>query len=143
MSSHLRTYPESSENGDQKMDIEFECHRRGVRPRLGFEAKRLGNGKAAGDYLGAEGLAAFVSGYYPTTHGEAGMIAYVQERSVDSWATKLCSELTRHEKAHSLIGGWVPHERCTGQSTYSSTHQLTGSAKLLVTHVLLPFLAEK
>ena len=125
------------------MDIEFECHRRVVRPKLGFEAKRLGNGKTVGDYLGTEGLAAFVNGYYPTTHGEAGMIGYVQEVSVESWASKLCTELTRTGKVHAITGPWVEHDGQQGQRSYSSIHQSKEASTLLITHILLPFLAEQ
>ncbi len=90
-----------------KMDIEFECQRRGVRPEIGFEAERLGNGKVVGDYLGPEGLSALVTGYYPTTHGEAGMIGYVQEATGDSWSEKLSAELTRQGKSHSVVEPWA------------------------------------
>ena len=126
-----------------KMDIEFECHRRGVRPKLGFEAKRLGNGKAVGDYLGAEGLAAFVNGYYPTTHGEAGMIGYVQEASVASWVAKLCDTLTHRAKAHAITAPWVESGARAGQPSYSTVHQFTSASTLLITHILLPFLTEE
>ena len=44
------------------MDIEFERHCRGSRPRLAFEAKPLRRGKSVGAYLGAKGLATFFSG---------------------------------------------------------------------------------
>src|SRR5208337_5586090 len=77
-----------------KMDIEVERHRRGIRPCLGFEAKRLGRGETVGGYLGSEGLTAFLTGYYPTTHGEAGMLGYIQERTNDEWSAKLARELS-------------------------------------------------
>ena len=126
-----------------KMDIEFECHRRRVRPKLGFEAKRLGNGKSVGDYLGVEGLAAFVNGYYPTTHGEAGMLGYIQEASVESWASKLSAELTRRAKAHAVKAAWAENGAREGQRFYSTTHQSNGAARLIITHILLPFVAEE
>jgi hypothetical protein len=46
------------------VDVEFERHRRGIRPRLRFEAKRLGRGVGVADYLGSEGLGAFLDCYY-------------------------------------------------------------------------------
>ena len=64
-----------------KIDIEFERNTRGLRPCLGFEAKRLGRGGRLADYLGSEGLARFLGCYYPTTHGDAAMLAYVQAKS--------------------------------------------------------------
>ena len=105
-----------------KMDIEFECQRRGVRPEFGFETKRLGNGKTVGDYLGPEGLSAFVTEYDPTTHGEVGMIGYDQDASVDSWSEKLTTELTRQGKSHSVVEPWAQHRGGEGELFYSSTH---------------------
>jgi len=55
------------------VDVEFERCQRGPRPRLRFEAKRLGHGAGIGDYLGSEGLGAFLECYYSRTHNEVGM----------------------------------------------------------------------
>jgi hypothetical protein len=41
------------------VDVEFERHKRGPRPRLRFEAKRLCRSSGASDYLGDEGLGVF------------------------------------------------------------------------------------
>lgn len=76
-----------------KMDIEIEHHRRGTPPRLGFEAKRLGPNHGVSNYLGEEGLLAFINGYYPTTHGEAGMLGYVQSATPAVWHQKLVTAL--------------------------------------------------
>ena len=72
-----------------RVDIEFERVNRGPRPRLRFEAKRLGKRHGVGPYLGADGLGCFTSGRYPLTHPEAGMIGYIQSDDESAWAAKI------------------------------------------------------
>ena len=88
-------------------------------------------------------MAAFVNGYYPTTHGEAGMIGYVQAVSVEAWSEKLCAELTRKAQFHSVVEPWAQNRSENSEQFYSSTHQTSTGSKLLVTHLLLPFLEEQ
>jgi hypothetical protein len=124
-----------------KMDIEVERHRRGIRPCLGFEAKRLGRGETVGGYLGSEGLTAFLTGYYPTTHGEAGMLGYIQERTNDEWSAKLARELSLNATQHRLVQG-RQLQRFYVESTmpaFSSEHTDTEGKPLQVIHVLLSF----
>ncbi len=106
------------------MDIEIECHRRGPRPRLGFEAKRLGRGSGVSDYLGEEGMTAFLTGYYPTTHGDAGMLGYVQTHSPTEWSTRLATELRQKSKRHRVAadGGWKAMTEDSVSVWYSSQH---------------------
>jgi hypothetical protein len=122
-----------------KMDIEVERHQRGVRPCLGFEAKRLGRGEAIAGYLGSEGLGAFLTGYYPTTHGESGMLGYVQERTNDEWSAKLARELSLNETQHRVVQG-RELRRFDVEPTmpaFSSEHTDTEGRPLQVIHVLL------
>jgi hypothetical protein len=128
-------------NARPRMDIEFERHSRGPRPRLGFEAKRLGRGAGLAAYLGADGLEAFLSGYYPTTHGEAGMLGYIQENNCEFWANTLTTTLQGN--AYGLVNGGecrslnfdgVPHG-------LGSTHNDQSGSSLLVLHLLLPFVS--
>jgi len=126
------------------VDVEFERHKRGRRPRLRFEAKRLGRGAGIRDYLGDEGLGAFLVGHYSTTHQEAGMLGYVQTGSEDSWAAKLSTELQSRPTHHRLAddGAWrqlslpgaPPH-------SYQTKHLDARRLPLLVVHVLLRFRA--
>lgn len=128
-------------NRRPKMDIELERHQRGMRPCLGFEAKRLGRGRSLGGYLGSEGLGAFLSSYYPTTHGEAGMLGYVQERSADMWSTKLATELSRKACKHRVVRG-CGLKRCDSDAdmpAFYSGHTDVEGRSLLVVHILLPF----
>ena len=124
-----------------KMDIEFERSGRGDRPILGFEAKRLGRGNNVGTYLGKEGLSAFVSGYYPTTHGEAGMLGYVQEQTPETWAAKLARRLT-HDVAEYQVtsdGGWHSLDREAAFPASRTFHTDTQGRSLSIIHVLLAF----
>lgn len=124
-----------------KMDIEFECHRRGLRPHLGFEAKRLRQSGGLRDYLGAEGLAAFLSGYYPTTHSEAGMLGYVQDASVSEWATRIEQELVKSRDTHLIAddGDWQKIDDQPSMPWNLTRHTDVSSKQLQVIHVLLPF----
>jgi hypothetical protein len=123
------------------LDIEVERHQRGSRPCLGFEAKRLGRGKAIGGYVGSEGLGAFLTGYYPTTHGEAGMLGYVQERTNDEWATKLANEFSRNATQHRVVpsGELQPFDVDRTMPGFCSGHSDAKGKSLLVVHVLLSF----
>jgi hypothetical protein len=124
-----------------KMDIEFECHRRGIRPHLGFEAKRLRQSGGLRDYLGADGMAAFLSGYYPTTNGEAGMLGYVQDASVSEWSARLAYQIQQSSEKYQAAnnGGWLEINDQPGMPWYTSQHTDAESKPLRVVHVLLPF----
>jgi hypothetical protein len=126
------------------VDVEFERHKRGQRPCLRFEAKRLGRGARISDYLGDKGLGAFLIGHYSTTHQEAGMLGYVQTGSEDSWAAKLSTELQSRPTHHRLAddGAWrqflltgaPPH-------AYQTKHLDAHGLPLRVVHILLRFTA--
>ena len=124
-----------------KMDIEFERSGRGDRPILGFEAKRLGRGNNAGTYLGEEGLTAFVNGYYPTTHGEAGMLGYVQERTPEAWSTKLANRLKPDAAEFQVTrdGGWHSMDMDAAFPASRTFHTDTQGRSLSIIHVLLAF----
>jgi hypothetical protein len=122
-----------------RMDIEFERNARGRRPRLGFEAKRLGGRHTSSGYLEEEGLGAFLQGYYPTSHGEAGMLGYIQEKSVWSWSGKLSAELTRDSERHRLVKSYTNSQlKATDRvSHFDSQHTTQTGDPLRMIHVLL------
>ena len=124
-----------------KMDIEFERNARGPRPRLGFEAKRLGGRHTSNGYLGEEGLAAFLEGYYPTSHGEAGMLGYIQANSVQFWSEKLSAELTDARERHRFVDWYVrPRIQPTARILhFDSQHMTQAGASLRMIHLLLSF----
>jgi hypothetical protein len=122
------------------VDVEFERHKRGIRPRLRFEAKRLGRGVGVGDYLGSEGLGAFLDCYYSRTHNEAGMLAYIQDGAEQEWAEKLAAGLISSRHRILQDGGWE-HLTITDAPphTYRTVHTDKEDTRLLVLHVLLSF----
>jgi hypothetical protein len=122
------------------VDVELERHKRGKRPRLRFEAKRLGRGSGVSDYVGSAGLGAFLDGYYSRTHNEAGMLGYVQTQTENHWADKLGAVLiapaykitTGGDWSHLRIGGASPH-------TYQTVHSDRDEVVLYIFHSLLSF----
>ena len=122
------------------VDVEFERHKRGIRPRLRFEAKRLGRGSGVSDYLGSEGLGAFLDCYYSRTHSEAGMLGYIQSGTEDEWAAKLASRLT--STRHRIItgGAWKPLHIVGGPpQVYRTMHLDKDGIDIAILHVLLRF----
>ena len=128
-----------------RVDVEFERLVQGKRPRLRFEAKRLCSATkhTASGYLGDEGLGCFLSGKYRTTHGEAGMLGYVQDaskRDETAWAEEIGSHLdNHHEKLRAQAPWWTPQQICSALAhTYVSRHRLA-DGDVVVHHVLLRF----
>lgn len=124
-----------------KMDIEFERNGRGPRPHLGFEAKRLGRGKSIGDYLGEEGLAAFLGGHYPTLAGECGMVGYIQAQSQQEWLDNLAKAFVQDAVKHCVVAGGTLELGIADASAahHLSKHTDSNGATILAVHVLLPF----
>lgn len=125
------------------VDVEFERHRRGMRPRLRFEAKRLGRGAGVSDYLGDEGLGAFLVGHYTRTHGEAGMLGYVQADSETVWADKIAAKLNASATVLRLTtgGSWRRLDIASAPPhSYQTAHTDAQGLPLLIMHILLQFL---
>jgi hypothetical protein len=122
------------------VDVEIERYQRGPRPRLRFEAKRLGRGAGVGDYLGGEGLGAFLDCYYSRTHNEVGMLAYIQDGTEQEWAERLAIELTAPRHRILQNGGWEHLTIADGSPhAYCTLHTDKNDVRLLVLHVLLLF----
>ncbi len=127
-----------------RVDIEFErTGVRGARPCLRFEAKRLGrtSGHTVGSYLGAEGMGCFTSGKYPLTHGEAGMLGYIQSGREQDWSDKIKAALAKREKEYAVLSPPFCRQKiCDLKHTYVSHHTTTtGLVDIMVHHVLLRF----
>ncbi|MFT3870090.1 MAG: hypothetical protein QM715_16705 [Nibricoccus sp.] len=123
------------------VDIEFEQHKRGLRPRLRFEAKRLYSGSGVAEYVGDEGLSAFLTGHYSRTHTDVGMLGYVQEDTAVNWAEKLSKRLIHPNHRIVPKGGWLPVTIKNGPShIYYTNHLDQASSPLQVVHVLMRFL---
>lgn len=52
------------------------------------ECKRLGNGATTSDYV-TDGIRRFVNGSYGSDSSVAGMLGYVLEGTIDSWADRI------------------------------------------------------
>ena len=122
------------------VDVEFERHKRGNRPRLRFEAKRLGHGAGVSDYLGTEGLGAFLDCYYSRTHSEAGMLGYVQNGTEKEWAAKIDRRL--NSGLYRLIKGGAWQSICIAggpEYVYRTKHLDKDDIDIVIFHVLLLF----
>jgi hypothetical protein len=122
------------------VDIEFERHKRGRRPRFRFEAKRLGRNHSAGAYFGDGGLEAFVSGYYDRTHEDAGMLGYVQSLDETKWSKKLSAQSTQRALFLGVTDQWSAfvQEGCPTH-TFRTRHRDQAGRDLEIFHVLLRF----
>lgn len=125
-----------------RVDIEFERVGSGKRPRLRFEAKRLNSatGHTVAGYLGENGLGCFLTGKYPMTHAEAGMLGYVQSDKENAWAEKIAKALRQGRNVYSVedppfcaLESDLPH-------VYASHHNTANVPHTTLYHVLLRFL---
>lgn len=126
-----------------RVDIELERLAPGRRPRLRFEAKRLCSpGHPVRSYLGEEGLGCFLSEKYPTTHGEAGMLGYVQSEDEGTWAAQLAHRLDQGGEEYRSVPPPFAQQAVDPAllHTYASHHQVrSGEERIVVHHVLLRF----
>jgi len=112
-----------------RIDIEIERTMPGRHPRFQFEAKRLYRSDSVAEYVGNEGLGAFLDNTYSSSSSAAGMLGYVQNSAEKTWAGKIEAKLdvdrAQHEIAIgaasvwelvSLFGG------AAGALSYHSTH---------------------
>lgn len=122
------------------VDIEFERHTRGPRPRLRFEAKRLGPNHPASGYFGEGGLDAFISRYYDRTHEDAGMLGYVQSHDEATWVEKLSSESVKRTDPLGITEEWCAF---VGEEfppfTYRTKHRDSAGKQAHIIHILLGF----
>ena len=86
----------------RRVDIEFERSERGRRPRFQCEAKRLYQSDSLEKYLGEDGLGRFLAGDYSRDEDVAGMLGYVQTRSVADWGGDLRSALDENRTQHEI-----------------------------------------
>jgi hypothetical protein len=122
------------------VDIEFERHKRGRRPRFRFEAKRLGRNHSAAAYFGDGGLEAFVTRYYDRTHEDAGMLGYVQSLDETKWSRKLSAQSAQRALFLGISEQWsvFVEEGCPAY-TFRTRHRDQAGHDLEIFHVLLRF----
>jgi hypothetical protein len=130
-------------NDRLELDIVFERTQRGSHPCFVIEAKRLGTGHPIGKYLGPEGLGAFISCEYAKERDDAGMLGYVQSKTLDDWSSSLESRLATSPGKYSVepTGTWQRYSVRDGPAmTYRSCHRRpTGRRPITVYHTLLDF----
>lgn len=130
-------------NSRLELDIVFERTQRGLHPHFVIEAKRLGPDHPIGEYLGPEGLGAFISCEYAKEHDDAGMLGYVQSKSLDDWCSSLESRLATSPGKYSVepTGTWQRYSFRDGPAmTYRSCHKRpTGRRPITIYHTLLDF----
>jgi hypothetical protein len=87
----------------RRIDIHIESNEgRGRPPRFLFEAKRFYRDDSVAEYVGPEGLRAFLDGSYARDAPAAGMLGYVQEASDADISTKVERKLNRDRALHGL-----------------------------------------
>jgi len=130
-------------NSRLELDIVFERTGRGVNPRFTIEAKRLGPDHPVRIYLGSEGLGAFLSGRYAQEHDEAGMLGYVQSKTVSDWCDTLADKLGESPGQYSVEpdGKWHRLRFHDGPNDmFQTRHARSGkSGPITVFHTLLDF----
>jgi hypothetical protein len=85
----------------RRVDIEIERSERGRRPRFQCEAKRLYQSDSLKKYLD-DGLGRFLRGDYSRHEDVAGMLGYVQTRSVADWCGDLRFALDENRAQHQI-----------------------------------------
>lgn len=94
-----------------RIDIEFVEVRRGPRPRLHVEAKRLYRSDSVGEYVGTGGLGMFLDGAYASIWPSVGMLGYVQNRTCTEWLAEVGDRLANGKTKFGL---------CKQEPTFSS-----------------------
>ena len=108
-----------------RIDIEIERVERGPRPCFQIESKRLHRADSVAEYVGVEGLGAFLDGTYASGHTRAGMLGYVQTDTITSWVDKIRAKLSAARKTQSIAG--TPDALChLVDDWYASTHDRAG-----------------
>ena len=130
-------------NNRFELDIVLERTQRGPRPKFVIEAKRLGPRHPVANYLGPEGLGAFIACEYANEHDDVGMLGYVQTKTLVRWREALGQELETPRGKHrvEVDGTWTSHVFRGGPAfTYCSRHTRSGNrGAITVYHTLLDF----
>ena len=133
--------PEREGRARLRLDIQIERTDPGMHPRFPFEAKRLNRSDSVAEYVGEEGLGAFVTGIYAATHDTVGMLAYVQIDDGLKWAARIENKLETNRRAHGLgtrAAVWTEISFAgTNLLSYESSHQRRVSP-VRVIHTFLP-----
>jgi len=131
--------------GNDRFELDFclERTQRGPHPSFIIEAKRLGTSHPLSTYLGPEGLGAYISCEYAKDHCDAGMLGYVQSKTVAAWCNLLATELgvSPGNSAVHQSGKWKLNTFRDGPgNTYRTRHnRKLQRPPITVFHTLLDF----
>ncbi len=86
-------------------------------------------------------MGCFISGKYPLTHDEAGMLGYVQSWDEGDWSDRIERALAEKKENYCVAAPPFRQQQiCSLERTYVSHHfNASHSAVILVHHVLLRF----
>ena len=76
-----------------KIDIRIVCKHQTPNRGYCIEAKRLYRSDSVSEYVGDEGVGAFICGDYGKNDDFGGMLGYVQEVKTDEWLSKIETKL--------------------------------------------------
>jgi hypothetical protein len=117
-----------------KLDIRLVSKAQVPNIRFCIEAKRLYRSGSLKEYMGDEGLGAFIAGYYAEHDDAVGMLAYVQCASTTDWLTKVEDNLSQKSDVEKGSGGevWLLSRFPKGPAdTYLSSHRRDKSGRTL------------
>ncbi|HET6251283.1 MAG TPA: hypothetical protein VFE47_26605 [Tepidisphaeraceae bacterium] len=137
-------------NSRLELDICFERTGRGTRPIFKVEAKPLGPNHHLGTerlqrktFLGQDGLGAFLSSEYASEQQDAGMLGYVQSKTIEEWVSRLAEMLgiSPGDFGVTVDGTWRAQQFPDGPAfTYRTCHSRAGVASpITISHTLLDF----
>ena len=127
--------------GRRRVDIRFDCSEDSPRARFRFECKRLGEGHAAGQYVGPTGLGCFLKSEYAAKDVRAGMLGYIQSHDEATWASRIEIALAKSADEFAVRVAWRRTPVLANlKHTYRSTHgRGRGRRTILIYHTLLRF----
>jgi hypothetical protein len=127
----------------KRVDIRVTASRPRPRNHFSIEAKRLSAKCPIGDYMGSEGLGCFLSGDYAAAEDDAGMLGYIQSKTIDEWAAALKELLDGEAATYQVSDGiaWAEHRFKGGPPmTFHSRHlRKTVGRPIDIFHNLLVF----
>ena len=126
----------------KRVDIRFSSTRHRPRQRFSFEAKWLGKGNPAADYLGVNGLGCFLACQYAVKDSDAGMLGYIRSDSPEEWADKIETNLKGAAGEYAVCSGygWRKHSFKNGPThTFHTRHRRTNGREIEIYHSLLLF----
>ena len=80
------------------IDIEIVSSEPTPRLRFSFEAKRLRDSSSVSAYVGREGMGCFVGGLYASRDEAAGMLGFVQSRTIVEWMENIERKIKSRRK---------------------------------------------